>query len=119
MPFPDVKSRYATFSPTFCYLPVHNDRFSYGIGLGIQAMYAYGTRAVRVENINTFPEYIPAHYKAFRLGSFVHHQFAARMGKGNNRFTIDMGLGAPFYDELPDSKSPVLVRFNLGFAFAL
>lgn len=117
--YPDVKSRYATFSPTFSYLPVHNNRFSYGIGIGMQIMYAYGTRVLRAEGINPFPEYIPVHYKAFRLGSFVHNQFAARMGKGNNRFTLDMGLGMPFYDKLPDSKSPVLVRFNLGFAFAL
>lgn len=117
--YPDVKSRYATFSPTFQIFPVYKNRISYGIGLGLQLMYAYGTRAVRAEGVDPVPEYIPEYYKSFRLGGFVNNQFAVKMGKGNNRFNIDLGLGAPFYDQLPDSKSPVLVRFNIGFAFAL
>lgn len=117
--YPGVKSRYATFSPTFQLFPVYKSRISYGIGIGLQMMYAYGTRAVRAAGIDPSPEYIPEHYKSFRFGGFVHNQFAVRMGKGNNRFSIDLGLGAPFYDQLPGSNSSVIVRFNLGFAFAL
>lgn len=117
--YPDVKSRYATFSPTFQLFPVYKSRISYGIGIGLQMMYAYGTRAVRAEGIDPTPEYIPEHYKSFRLGSFVHNQFAVKMGKGNNRFNIDLGLGAPLYDQIPGNNSSVIVRFNLGFAFAL
>lgn len=117
--YPDVKSRYATFSPTFQCFPVYKDRVSYGIGVGFQIMYAYGTRAVRAEGVDPVPEYIPEHYKAFRLGSFVNNQFAVRMGKGNNRFAIDLGIGAPIYDQLPGNNSPLIVRFNMGFAFAL
>lgn len=85
----------------------------------MQIMYAYGTRAMRAEGIDPFPEYIPEHYKAFRLGSFVYNQFAAGMGtKAITALLLTWGLGMPFYDKLPDSKSLVLVIFNLGFAFA-
>lgn len=117
--YPDVKSRYATFSPTFQLLPVYKNKISYGIGIGLQIMYAYGTRAVRAAGVDPIPEFIPEHYRSLRLGGFVNNQFAVKMGKGNNRFNIDLGLGAPFYNRIPGNNSRVIVRFNIGFAFAL